>query len=156
MTADAALAATLRARQPFRHGPLTGEPVTPWNQSAEYQKWTHGSVARVFAGALNEHGTAGALNEHGTAGAITGGSGLPDLGVLDPAPAMAMALGEASYIVRSYGTPIAWWLGPEVYGCAPDGEWIEVAERCNREYGRFSATTTRHQNMVHAALTATA
>jgi hypothetical protein len=64
---------------------------------------------------------------------------------------MAMALPEASYVVRSYGTPIAWWLGPEVYG-GGDGKWIEVAEVCCPEYGRFSKTTTRHQNAVHAAL----
>lgn len=139
------LAAALRERKPFRDRNLTGKPVTPYNQTPEYQRAARYSGVRIFAGALSEHGTAGAVG---------GGSLLPPTGYLDPAPAMAMALGEASYVVYSYDTPIAWWLGPEVSGSGPGGEWIEVAEHCCREYGRFSPTTTRHQNAVHAALSA--
>lgn len=56
-------------------------------------------------------------------------------------------------------SPIAWYLGPEVRGAGAKvgesqwtGEWIEVAEVCNKDYGRFGPTTTRHQNLVHRAL----
>ena len=65
---------------------------------------------------------------------------------------MFFALGEADYIVRSYDTPIAWHLGPEVYRVGEDGEWIEIAEVTNAEYGRFGGTTTKHQNRIRQAL----
>jgi len=96
-------------------------------------------MARMLTGALGEHGTAG----------VIGAGGLPGIGELDIAPATALALFEADYIVRSYDTPIAWHLGPEVYG---GPKWIQVAEECNEDYGRFSPTTTRHQNAIAAAL----
>jgi len=147
------LAAALRGREPFRFGNLTGEPVVPWNQRGEYARWAKGSAARVLNGAFHDIGWSG-----GVIGA-TGSSPLPALGLLDLAPAMAMALGEASYIIRSSGTVIAWWLGPEVHGAGPQvterrwtGEWVQVAERCNREYGRFSAAISRHQRRVRQAL----
>jgi hypothetical protein len=139
---DSSIAA-LRERRPFREGNLTGEPCEPWRDTQDGKRWVHGSVVRIFAGALREAGTAGAV----------GTGELPYIGDLDVAPAMALALFEARYVVRSYDTPIAWWLGPEVYGSGPEGKWIEVAEKCNDDYGRFSGTTTRHQNAVHAALT---
>lgn len=132
----------LRERRPFQAGNLSGKPVTPYNQTAAYRRGARGSAARIFAGALSEHGTAG----------VTGsGSLLPGLGWLDPAPAMFHALSEASYVVWSYGTPVAWWLGPEVAGTPPGGEWIEVAD-WGRAYGWFSASTSRHQKVVHRAL----
>jgi hypothetical protein len=142
VTPDSAQA--LRERRPFTERSLVGGPVTPYNQTADYRRGARGSAIRLFAGALNERGTAGVIGS---------GDLLPGLGLLDPTPAMAMALGEASYIVRSYGTPIAWFLGPEVYGTGPAGKWIEVAEVCNSDYGRFSTTTTKHQNALHAVLT---
>jgi hypothetical protein len=132
----------LRERKPFRAGSLSGEPCKPWRSTPEGERWARGSVARVFAGALNERGTAG----------VTGSGSLPDTGDLDTAPAMALALFEADYVIRSYETPVAWHLGPEVYGIQEGGEWIEVAEKCNKDYGRFSGTTTKHQNAVHDAL----
>jgi hypothetical protein len=151
------LAAALRGREPFRFGKLSGEPVTPWNKGRAYARWARGSAARVINGAFHEIGWSG-----GVIGARSG-SPLPDLGLLDPAPAMAMALGEATYIIRSSGTVIAWWLGPEVYGAGPrvaetrwTGEWVEVAVRCNREYGRFTPSVSRHQRRVHQVLTALA
>jgi hypothetical protein len=147
MIAPDRLAVILAAREPFTDGNLSGEPVTPYRSTPEYARAARGSGVRIFAGALNEHGTAGAIG---------GGSLLPECGELDPAPAMGLALGEASYIVRSYDTPIAWWLGPEVYETPPEGRWIEVAQSCNKYYGRFTPTTTGHQNRVHAALMRTA
>lgn len=136
------LAAALRERKPFKHGPFHGGPVTPYNQTAAYQRGARGSVARIFAGALSEHGTAGVVG---------GGSLLPGLGELDPAPAMFHALGEASYVVKSYDTPIAWFLGPEVSGVPAGGTWVEVAD-LGRNYGRFSRTTSTHQNTLHGVL----
>lgn len=135
--------AALRERRPFREGSLSGEPCEPWRDTRDGKRWARGSLVRVIAGAMNEYGTAGAI----------GSGDLPDTGMLDVAPAMALALFEARYVVRSYGTPIAWWLGPEVYDTPPEGKWIEVAESCNEDYGRFTGTTTRHQNAVHVALT---
>jgi len=141
------LAEALAGLAPFRTkgGRLTGEPVTPWQQTGAYQQWAEGSIARAFVGALAERGTAGMIGGRGA-------SPLPDLGELDPAPAMAMALGEADYIVRSYGTVIAWHLGPEVYGVPGSGEWVQVIERCCRDYAFFSASTSRHQAAVRRAL----
>jgi hypothetical protein len=140
-------AEALRLRQPFRDGHLTGECVTPHRQTAEYARWARGSVARVCAGALNEHGTAGVITGGGS-------SPLPELGKLDPAPAMAMALGEASYIVRSHGTVIAWWLGPEIWGTPAGGEWIIVSEGCSEEYGWFELDIGEDQDRLKAALAA--
>ena len=136
------ISGALAALQPFSafNGHLTGEPVQPFMSSPEGERYQRGSVVRVFAGALP-----------GTAGVIGGGE-LPDIGELDIAPAMAMAAFEADYWVRSYDTLIAWHLGYGVYGIPPEGEWIQVAERCNREYGRFGRTTTRHQNIIAAAI----
>lgn len=135
----------LSQRKTFTAGQLTGQRVQPWNKSEQYRRWAKGSVVRTFAGALNEHGTAGVIEGGGS-------SPLPPLGELDPAPAMAMALGEASYIIRSHGTVIAWWLSPEVYGVGPDGEWVEVSERCSPDYGRFDGAISRHQNLIHRLL----
>lgn len=138
-------AAALQEHRPFASGKnLRGKPVTPYSKTTDYARAARGSAVRIFAGALSEHGTAGVI---GTTPL------LPPLGELDPAPAMAMALPEASYIVWSYETPIAWFLGPEVYGSPATGQWIEVAEVCNREYSWFSRATTRHQNEVHRAIT---
>jgi len=136
-------ATALRERRSFKAAHLRGEPVTPYNQTADYERGTRGSAVRIFAGALSEHGTAGVI---GTSPL------LPPLGELDPAPAMGLALGEASYVVYSYDTPIAWWLGPEVYQKPPEGRWIEVAKNCCPEYGRFSRATSCHQNAVSRAL----
>jgi hypothetical protein len=141
-------AEALRQRQPFRDSYLTGECVTPHNQTTGYQNWAKGSVARVFAGALDEHGTAGVITGGGS-------SPLPELGRLDPAPAMAMALGEAAYIVRSHGTVIAWWLSPEVYGVPDGGEWVIVSEVCREDYGWFDPAIGQDQDRLKAALAAT-
>jgi hypothetical protein len=133
----------VQAREPFSTGHLRGAPVTPYNQTPAYGKSARGSAARIFAGALSEHGTAG----------VTGaGSLLPELGELDPAPAMFHAIGEADYIIWSYETPVAWHLGPEVSGAeGPGGNWIEVMD-FGREYGYFSQATARHQHAVHRAI----
>jgi hypothetical protein len=138
------LAVLLAARTSFddrRH--LTGHRCRAWNKTAAGKRGMRGSAARVLAGALNERGTAGVIGA---------GSRFPALGMLDPAPAMGLALPEARYIIRHYDTPLAWWLGPEVYTCAPAGKWIEVAECCNADYGRFTPTTTRRQQVIHQAL----
>jgi hypothetical protein len=150
-------AAKLLRREFFVQGELRGEPVTPWRQLPEYERWAKGSVARLFSGQAD-------AGHYVHVNTMDGGaSPLPPLGLLDPAPAMAMALGESSYIVRSHGTVIAWYLGPEVYG-AGEGEWVEAVERMNDEYGRFTAYAEQEgygrmgadidadEDAVHAAL----
>lgn len=114
----ATLRLALRQRRDFTLGQLGGRAVMPHNQTRSYSSWARGSMGRLMAGS-SAGGTVLAMP-------MGGGSPLPTLGLLDPAPAMAMALGEAAYIVRSLGTPIAWFLGPEVPGQDGAGEWIQT------------------------------
>lgn len=148
-TSPGTWAQALRSRETFTDGYLTGKPVDPHNRSKQYAQWASGSSARLMAG-TSAGGTILAMP-------MGGGSPLPPLGKLDPGPAMAMALAEARYVVYSHGTVIAWWLGPEVAGSAhgrEEGEWIEVSQVCNDEYGRFSPDIDEDQDRVHAALSA--
>ena len=151
------VAEAITARRHFEYGGLAGGPVAPHIESGAYARWSRTSIARVFAGAMTEHGA--------TAGVVVPASSspLPDLGRLDPAPAMFHALGEADYVIRSFGTPVAWHLDGNVagvcYGMARPltehqwrtGDWIEVYD-FGAGYGRFTRTTTRHQRIVQAAL----
>jgi hypothetical protein len=140
------LADALRKRQDIVHGGMTGQPITPHNQTESYQHWARGSGARLLAGS-SAGGTILAMP-------MGGGSPFPvPLGCLDPAPAMFHALGEADYVIVSHGTVIAWHLGPEVSGVSSaDGEWIEVAG-FGPEYGRFHIPGVREdQDALHAAL----
>jgi hypothetical protein len=141
-SAPADVAAALKDLRDFTAGHLTGERREPFLSSPEGARYQKGAAGRILTGALNSVGTAGMI----------GGGSLPDIGELDLAPAMAMAAFEADYWIRSYGTLIGWHLGAEVYNMPPEGEWILVSQRCNDDYGRFSKTTTRHQNLIEAAV----
>lgn len=141
----AQIAPSLRAFLPFRWSALSGTPVTPWNQGPSYRAWARGSVGRMLSG-QSAGGTVLAMPMDG------GASPLPDLGELDIAPAMGLALGEAVYVIRSYNTPIAWFLPDGVAGTPDGGEWIQILDMVNEDYRKFSATTTRHMHIVAAAL----
>lgn len=83
-----------------------------------------GSVDREFYGAPS----------------VPGGS---DWGMLGPAAGLGQGLPQALYVVWSQGTPIAWYLND-----ITDEGWVFP----EGDYYKYDPITSRHQNIVGAAL----